>query len=161
MTVYVAYIGPLRRTRRPRELKVDFTADEVIVAKPVKRPVNRMYSDEPKPSCKVLCYPLEEILAEKMRTVLQRTEPRDLYDVWRLLRDHAQELNLTLTKTVFDAKCHFKGMHIKSWDNFLTDQKVEKYQIAWQKRLADQVQELSPLKTVVRELKHLLKTHFV
>jgi predicted nucleotidyltransferase component of viral defense system len=31
MTIYIAYIGPLRRTRRPRELKVDFTADEAIV----------------------------------------------------------------------------------------------------------------------------------
>jgi predicted nucleotidyltransferase component of viral defense system len=81
MTIYIAYIGPLRRTRRPRELKIDFTADEVIVAKPVKRPLKRMYSDEAKPARKILCYTLEEIFAEKMRTILQRTEPRDLYIV--------------------------------------------------------------------------------
>jgi predicted nucleotidyltransferase component of viral defense system len=65
MTIYIAYIGPLRRTRRPRELKMDFTADEIIVAKPVKRPLQRMYSDEAKPPRKVLCYILEEIFAEK------------------------------------------------------------------------------------------------
>jgi hypothetical protein len=161
MTIYIAYIGPLRRTRRPRELKVDFTADEVIVAKPLKRPLNRMYSDEAKPPCKILCYSLEEILAEKMRTILQRTEPRDLYDVWRLLKEHAQEMDLALTKNIFDAKCRFKGIHVKSLDDFLSARKIEKYQTAWQKRLGDQVQGLSPLKTVVREMKQLLKTHFV
>lgn len=156
----IAYIGPLRRTRRPRELKIDFTADEVIVAKPVKRPLNRMYSDEAKPPRKVLCYSLEEILAEKMRTILQRTEPRDLYDVWRLLRDHAQETNLTSVKNIFDAKCRFKGIQTKNWDDFLSEQKIAKYQTAWQRRLADQVQGLSPLKPVVREVKQLLRTHF-
>jgi hypothetical protein len=120
-----------------------------------------MYSDDAKPPCKILCYSLEEILAEKMRTILQRTEPRDLYDVWRLLQEHAQEMNLALTKNIFDAKCRFKGVHVKSWDDFLSARKIEKYQTAWQRRLADQVQDLSSLKTVVRELKHFLKTHFM
>jgi len=113
MTVYIAYIGPLRRTRRPRELKLDFTADEVIVAKPVKRPLQRMYS----------------------------------------------EMNLALTKNIFEAKCRFKGIATKGWDDFLTAQKVEKYQAAWERRLANQVKGLSPLKTVVREMKQLLRTH--
>ncbi len=160
MTIYIAYIGPLRRTRRPRELKMDFTADEVIVAKPVKRSLQRMYSDEAKPPRKVLCYTLEEIFAEKMRTILQRTEPRDLYDVWRLLQGHAQEMNLPLTKNIFEAKCRFKGIAIKSWNDFLNEQKIEKYHAAWERRLADQVKGLSPLKTVVREMKQLLRTHF-
>jgi len=160
VTLYIAYIGPLRRTRRPRELKVDFTADEVIVAKPIKRPLNRIYSDEAKPPSKVLSYTLEEILAEKMRTIIQRTEPRDLYDVWRLLHEHAQEMNLTVTKTTFDSKCRFKGILVPSWDDFLTEQKIEKYQTAWQRRLGDQVEGLSPLKTVIREMKQLLRTHF-
>ncbi len=160
VTIYVAYIGPLRRTRRPRELKVDFTADEIIIAKPVKRPLTRIYSDEATPPRKVLCYSLEEIFAEKMRTILQRTEPRDLYDVWRLLREHSQEMNLASVKTIFDAKCRFKGIHAKNWDDFLSEQKIAKYQTAWQRRLADQVQGLSPLKTVVREMKQLLRTHF-
>ena len=36
LTIYLAYIGPLRRTRRPRELKLDFTNDEVVVEAPVR-----------------------------------------------------------------------------------------------------------------------------
>lgn len=37
VTFYLAYVGPLRRTRRRRKLKVDFTADEVIVEAPMRR----------------------------------------------------------------------------------------------------------------------------
>ena len=45
-TAYLDYIGPLQRTRRPRQLKVDVTFDEVIVNAPVNRPLIRSFSDE-------------------------------------------------------------------------------------------------------------------
>jgi hypothetical protein len=69
---------------------------------------------------------------------------------WRVV---VQEMNLTLTKAIFDAKCRFKGIHLRSWDDFLTEPKIKKYDAAWQCRLADQVQDFSPLKTVVREMR--------
>ncbi len=53
---------------------MDFTADEVIVEPPVRYPLQRIYSDQVEPPVEVLVYPLEEILAEKMRTLLQPTE---------------------------------------------------------------------------------------
>ena len=39
ITAYLDYIGPLQRIRRPRQLKVDVTFDEVIVIEPVARPI--------------------------------------------------------------------------------------------------------------------------
>ncbi len=33
----------------------------------------------------LLCYPLEEVLVEKMRSVMQRMQARDFYDIWYLL----------------------------------------------------------------------------
>ncbi len=160
VTLYLAYIGPLKRTRKPRELKLDFTADEVIVSQPEKRPLLRAYSDEITPPLETLAYPLEEILGEKMRTILQRTEPRDLYDVWRLLRDHAEEMNLASVKNVFAAKCTFKNIAVVGWEEFLAQQKIEKYGAAWERRLGDQIQDLLPLKTVVKETKRLLRACF-
>lgn len=160
VTIYVAYIGPLRKTRRRRELKVDFTADEVLVAKPVHRPLNRMYSDEPEPPCPMLSYSLEEILAEKMRTILQRTEPRDLYDVWRLLGEHGNEMNLEQVRTIFAAKCRFKGLTFSSWNDFLPKDKITKYEAAWERRLGEQVRALLPVKTVMREMRQLLRSLF-
>lgn len=160
VTLYLAYVGPLKRTRRPRELKLDFTADEMIVSKPDQRPLLRVYSDEITPPLQILSYPIEEILGEKMRTILQRTEPRDLYDVWRLLRDHAAEMNLPSVKTIFEAKCRFKNMPLSGWEEFLAQQKIEKYDAAWERRLGDQIPDLPPLKTVVKETKRLLRTYF-
>ncbi len=160
VTFYLAYVGPLKRTRRPRELKLDFTADEMIVSKPDARSLLRVYSDEITPPLQILSYPIEEILGEKMRTILQRTEPRDLYDVWRLLRDHAEEMNLTSVKSVFEDKCRFKNIAASGWEEFLAEQKIEKYGAAWERRLGDQIQDLPPLKTVVKETKRLLRAYF-
>jgi predicted nucleotidyltransferase component of viral defense system len=139
---------------------VDFTADELVVAGPVHRSLNRMYSDEPYPPCQVSSYSLEEILAEKMRTILQRTEPRDMYDVWRLLGEHGHELNLDRTKTILDAKCQFKGITFSGLNDFLSKAKVEKYQAAWERRLGEQVKALPPVKTVVRETRQILRGLF-
>lgn len=159
-TLYLAYVGPLKRTRRPRELKLDFTADEMIVSRPEQRPLLRVYSDEIIPPPQIVSYPIEEILGEKMRTILQRTEPRDFYDVWRLLRDHAAEMNLPSVKTIFEAKCRFKNIIVAGWDEFLVEEKIQKYDAAWERRLGDQIQDLPPLKMVVKETKRLLRAYF-
>jgi hypothetical protein len=44
VTFYLGYVGPLHRTRRWRELKLDFTFDEVLVNPPVRRPLLATYS---------------------------------------------------------------------------------------------------------------------
>jgi predicted nucleotidyltransferase component of viral defense system len=160
LTVYLAYLGPLRRTRRWRELKVDFTADELIVESPVRCPLPHIYSDEIEPAIEVLAYPLEEILAEKMRTLLQRTEPRDLYDVWRLLTGYEVEIDLFRTKDIFQAKCRFKGLAAETWPESLSGERVERFAAAWNRRLGEQVEDLPPLNTVVRQMRRLMRTQW-
>ncbi len=160
LTLYLAYVGPLRRTRRQRELKVYLTADEVIVEAPTCLPLRRTYSDESEPTTGVLTYTLEEILAEKMRTLLQRTEPRDLYDVWRLLTVHESDIDLFRTKQVFDAKCRFKGLAPETWTGFLTKERVERFAAAWDRRLGEQVEDLQPLDTVIRHMRRFIRSHW-
>ena len=109
-TAYLSYIGPLRRTRRPRQVKVDVTFDEFLATPLTTRPLIRSFSDEPEPPASVRAYSLDEICAEKMRTLLQRTEPRDLYDVWRLLTEHRHELDMEQLPTVFSAKCAHRAV---------------------------------------------------
>lgn len=160
LTIYLAYIGPLRRTRRPRELKLDFTNDEVVVEAPVRRSLPRIYSDEIEPAVEVLVYPLEEILAEKMRTLLQRTEPRDLYDVWRLLTDYEAEIDLFRTKSIFEDKCRFKGLAPETWTEFLSAERIERFAAAWNRRLGEQVEDLLPLDAVVRQMRRLIRSEW-
>lgn len=70
------YRGPLEH---PAPLLSDFTLDEHILLLPVRRPV--LTFPFPSSTPVVLTYTLEELLAEKMRSILQRGKARDYYDV--------------------------------------------------------------------------------
>lgn len=83
----LSYRGPVSPTAggMPR-IKLDLTADERIVLPPVKVPVFHPYSDHPAGGISVLAYGYEEVFAEKVRALAERTRPRDLYDVINLYR---------------------------------------------------------------------------
>lgn len=157
ITAYLDYIGPLQRTRRPRQLKVDVTFDEIMVNAPVTRGLIRSFSDESKPAARIVVYPLEEICAEKMRTLLQRTEPRDLYDVWRILSERSDEIDTQVLTATLRTKCAHRGVIFTRASTILSPERVSKYQIAWERRLREQMPDIPPLESVVRETKRLLR----
>jgi predicted nucleotidyltransferase component of viral defense system len=82
--------------RRPRQIKLDVTFDELLVNKPATLPITRTFSGEPVPPKTVAVYGLEEICAEKLRRLQECTEPRDLYDIWRILSERSAETNLAI-----------------------------------------------------------------
>ena len=65
-------------------MKLDLTSDELLADSPVERPVSHPYSDKPNDAASVRCYSLTELLAEKLRALVERCRPRDLYDVIHL-----------------------------------------------------------------------------
>ena len=80
-TWYVNYIGPLQGDLASRFIKVDLSRDEALEF-PLRQEALRVsYSDCEGRKANLMVYSLEEILAEKLRSLLTRTEPRDLYDV--------------------------------------------------------------------------------
>ena len=78
--------GPLYdgREKTLSTLRVDISAREKVILKPVWREVVPMYEDL-RPYT-VLVMDAREILAEKMRAVMTRTKARDVYDLWFLLQ---------------------------------------------------------------------------
>src|SRR6266446_6943767 len=78
----VAYRGPIapKGGDLPR-IRLDLTADEVLVLTPVERHITHTYSDSPENGIAVCCYAYEEAVAEKIRALGERARPRDLYDV--------------------------------------------------------------------------------
>lgn len=157
ITAYVNYVGPLRRTRRSRQLKVDVTFDEIVVNPPIVRTLIRTFSDEPRAAPRVVTYSLEEICAEKIRTLLQRTEPRDLYDVWRIISERASAIDWMRLTATFHAKCQHRGIDASRVSTLLVPERVATYAKAWEHRLRDQIPEIPPLDTVVRETRRLLR----
>lgn len=67
--------------RRIPKIKLDLTADEILVLPSSRQRVMHPYSDEPAEGFYIGCYDYPELFGEKVRALGQRGRPRDLYDV--------------------------------------------------------------------------------
>lgn len=76
-----------------KRVKVDISRSEKLEFKPVLNPAFIDYTDLEEYD--LLCYPLEEVLIEKLRSVMQRMAARDFYDIWYLLIEHGMEAQLS------------------------------------------------------------------
>ena len=92
----LSYRGPVSPSSGglPR-IKLDLTADERLVLQPVQISILHPYSDAPAEGVKVLAYAYEEVFAEKIRALAERTRPRDLYDVVNLFRNTEASLHFS------------------------------------------------------------------
>lgn len=137
--IKISYIGPRGQINLPPKIKLDLTRFETVVLPLEKRELLHNYSDKGDAKCQILCYPLDEILAEKIRSLLERTRARDFYDVWRLLRDHSQMVNLENFRKSFDEKCKYKSVSLPSIDDFLTTEKEAELRSDWEISLPHQL----------------------
>lgn len=71
------------------------------------------------PEFAVQVYSLNEILAEKMRSMVQRRKIRDYYDVWRLLK--TLSFDKEAIKKIFLEKMKIEGTPFTSIDQFFPD----------------------------------------
>lgn len=75
------------------------------------------------PEFSILTYTLENILAEKMRSILERERIRDYYDVWKLMK--VDGINRKRARHLFIKKCRAKGMAFHSVGQFFPEDIVE------------------------------------
>lgn len=150
---YISYIGPLGGLGANKKVKVDISRSEQLVFEPVLKDVFRGYTDQGEH--KLLCYPLEEVLVEKMRSVMQRMQARDFYDIWYLLEING--LDVVFYMAEFRAKCENKGIDPSGFHKKLEERMLQ-YKGRWQKSMADQIQDLPDFDRVTREvIRHLKK----
>lgn len=144
----VQFVGPLGF---PNRIKHDITLNEKLVAKPLRKEVVTIYPDLPK--LKVMVYSLTEILAEKIRTIMQRGYSRDYYDVWRLLKEgkfSKNEVRATLRK-----KCELKGIEYQPKLLFDTGRLADA-KAFWSAGLGYLTRQLPDFDTVISELREAL-----
>lgn len=108
----VYYRGPLGRPGSLPRIKLDLTADEILVLPPVERRVSHPYSDMPEGEIAARCYAYEEVIAEKTRALAERTRPRDLYDVVNLFRHGEFHPAAGTVLDLLRQKCAFKGIPV-------------------------------------------------
>jgi predicted nucleotidyltransferase component of viral defense system len=106
------YRGPLPRAagNLPR-IKLDLTADEILVRPSVLRPVWHPYPDAGSMGhARVRSYSYDELFGEKLRALLERSRPRDLYDIVNMFWYEPERPDASAVVEAFRAKCQFKGI---------------------------------------------------
>lgn len=150
---YISYIGPLGGQGNNKRVEIDISRSEKLVFAPVSQKMILNYSDQEEH--KLLCYSLEEVLVEKLRSVMQRMQARDFYDIWYLLEVHGMDVDFYLNE--FKKKCECKGLNPAEFHKKL-EQRLPQYKGRWQKSMNDQIKDLPDFGKVEREVqRHIRK----
>jgi len=149
---YIGYIGPLGGFGSNKKVKVDISKSEKLEFKPVKKSAFLKYSDL-KPH-DLLCYQLEEVLVEKLRSVMQRMQARDFYDIWFLLEMHGMDVDFVSNE--FSNKCTRKGFSSDAFHSKLNE-RIPLYKARWKTTLSEQIHDLPDFEQVEREVTRHLK----
>ncbi len=148
----VYYKGPATFSSKhsmPR-IKLDLSADEIVVNEPVTIPVRHDYSDRPADGISIQSYSYAEVFAEKIRALKERTRPRDLYDVINFYRRPESREVAGDVWSVLTQKCQYKNIDFPSLADL--DQHKEVCAAGWDDQLGHQLQTLPPFEAYWDEL---------
>ncbi len=107
------------QARHPTRVMIEVAVDERVLRTPRRRRVLHGYG-EPL-DAEVRVYALEEVVAEKLRAILQhvvkleergwsRSRARDYYDLWRVLGAYRGEMDLANFAVLLREKCAVRGV---------------------------------------------------
>jgi len=144
---------------------VEITMEEPVLLTPIERNILHGYDEQM--DCTIKTYALEEIVAEKIRAILQyakklhergwgRSRARDYYDLWRILTQKHMQLNLEIIPSLIEQKCALKGVAFTAVDDLFTEKLMYDLAKAWSEWLEPLVPDLPELEVVLGKLKENL-----
>jgi predicted nucleotidyltransferase component of viral defense system len=146
------------------KIKIEIILYEILLFTQIDKKIIHQYSDQISinPNA-VPCYSIEEMLAEKLRSLIQRsyTAPRDYYDIW-YLSNNIKDLNWPKIVAAFHEKMKFKNHTFTSVDQFINEDNDKKLKAAWRNSLAHQIPgaQLPEYEAVISNLSSLFKRNF-
>ncbi len=133
-------------------IRLDISLSEMLVTKPLKMEKTDDYSDSV--SFTILVYSLDEIMLEKLRSIIQRGKSRDYFDVWMLLNKNTFDKDKI--KDIFIEKCKFKNIK-PDYELFFEDTKLNEARDFWEKGLARLMKEVPVFDTILADLRKELE----
>jgi predicted nucleotidyltransferase component of viral defense system len=112
-------------------IKFDVSDYERIVLPLQRLPIIHQYSDTAACQVLVLTYSLEEVLAEKLRSWIQRTRARDLFDVVKIIQSGKIPISKSQILSTFLQKTIFKQIPTAGRDEMLLDSKFSTIENHW------------------------------
>lgn len=121
-------------------IELEIRAHEKIIFENETKSLIHPYSDNAVIHAMIPCYSIHEILAEKMRSLLQRNrgEARDYYDLW-YIKNNVAEINWLLVKQAFKEKCDFKSIAFDGVHDFFREARLKQVETTWDGRLLHQL----------------------
>ncbi len=155
----LSYRGPIQRNvsmiRLPR-LKIDLTLDEPVLIKPIIKSVEHPYSDKLQNGKRILAYSYEELFAEKLRALVQRLRPRDLYDVIHLFKEKNPSMSVNLLKNTLEKKCDLRSVSYPEIELIRNHDNRKLLESEWTTQLQHQTSELPSFDLFLNELSQVL-----
>jgi len=152
---------PWQRQPQTRIL-VEISVDERVLCKPCRRPIIHDYGELIEAQLQV--YTLEEIIAEKLRAILQhqekleergwsRSRARDYYDIWRILGAYQDSLDLSGFTVFLREKCQVRDVSFEVADDFFKEKMLSYVERTWDQWLGNLVPQLPTFETVTGQLR--------
>lgn len=139
----IKFVGPLQYLNN---IKIDVSIREKPVFEPNKVRIKTFYADiEP---FTVNVFDLREIVSEKIRALMQRSKPRDYFDIWFLLKN--KKFDAKEIRTAVIEKCNRIGIKYDPEKIFSDTETLRKQ---WKTDLIHLVRELPDFDAVISDLK--------
>lgn len=149
-------------SRMQTRVMIEVTVDERILWPPEKLPVIHNYDEPLRAALQV--YPLEEIVAEKLRALLQqadmlekrgwgRSRARDYYDLWRVLGTYGDRMDWANFTPRLREKCALRGVAFSGTGDFFNEHILAYVEETWEQSLGVLVPGLPSFDTVAGELR--------
>ena len=141
---------------------IETAVDEKILKSPLRRKLIHEYGEPLEAEVRV--YALEEIVAEKLRAILQhvekleergwsRSRARDYYDLWRVLGAYRKQMDLSDFASFLRAKCAVRNVTFAGPEDFFQDRMLAYVEKTWNQWLGPLVPMLPAFDTVIGELR--------
>lgn len=148
----IGYRGPMADPSVPR-VRFDLTRQEPLLDGVDRRGVFHAYPDTLPEGLSVATYSIDELFAEKLRALTERTRPRDLYDVVFMLENRVDALDLGRSRELFREKCGVKKHAVPAGPALLAlIRNAAELRSEWSNMLAHQLPELPPLDAILERL---------
>lgn len=152
---------PWQRKMQTRVM-IETTVDEKVLRPVEKRKIIHDYGERLDEEISV--YSLEEIVAEKLRAILQhieklelrgwsRSRARDYYDLWRVLKAYKNRMDFTDFGSFLREKCAVRGVLFSGPDDFFQHRILAYVHRTWDQWLGPLVPLLPSFDTVIGELR--------
>ncbi len=145
---------------------VEMSTQERLILPPVEKTIiHEDYDEQLEASLKT--YQLEEIIAEKVRAILQfavklhekgwaRSRARDYYDLWRILKEYRDHIDISILPDMVAQKCELKEVVFTGPADLFSDKLMQNLDEAWLRWLAPFVPGLPKQELVIKELREEL-----